>query len=69
MYISLHVKYLLFVPDFNEILIFSTDFRKKKTEIKFHGNPSVEAGRSMGTDRRIDGHDENSRFSKFYEGV
>jgi hypothetical protein len=28
MYIGLHVKYALFLSDFNETLIFSTDFRK-----------------------------------------
>ena len=28
MYIGLHVKYLLFLSDFKEILTFSTDFRK-----------------------------------------
>ena len=28
MYIVLYVKYTLFLPDFKEILIFSTDFRK-----------------------------------------
>ena len=28
MYKSIHVKYLLFLSDFNEIRIFSADFRK-----------------------------------------
>jgi hypothetical protein len=28
MYVSLHVKYPLFLLDFNEIEVFSTDFRK-----------------------------------------
>ena len=28
MYIGLHVKYPLFLPDFNETLIFLTEFRK-----------------------------------------
>jgi hypothetical protein len=28
MYISLHVKYLLFLSDFKDIWIFSKDFRK-----------------------------------------
>jgi len=32
MYIGLHVGYLLFLSDFNETLIFSTDFRKKNTQ-------------------------------------
>jgi len=28
MYVGVHVKYALFLSDFNETLIFSTDFRK-----------------------------------------
>jgi hypothetical protein len=34
----LHVKYSLFLTDFNESSIFSTDFRKN-SDIKFHKNP------------------------------
>ena len=36
---GLHVKYPLFLSDFNETWIFLTDF-EKYTNIKFHGNPS-----------------------------
>ena len=36
MYIGRHVKYLLFLSDFNETLIFSTDFWKI---LKFNENP------------------------------
>jgi hypothetical protein len=39
MYISLHVKYPLFFPDFNESWIFLTDFKKKYANTKFHENP------------------------------
>jgi hypothetical protein len=39
MCIALHAKYPLFLSDFNENLIFSTDFRKY-SEIKFSENPS-----------------------------
>jgi len=62
MYISLHAKYPLFLRDFGETWIFSTDFRKKYSNIKFHEKsvqwePSCSCGR---THR----HDEaNNRFS------
>jgi len=39
MFTGLHAKYTLFLSDFNETYIFSTDFRKK-SNIKFHENPS-----------------------------
>jgi hypothetical protein len=40
MYISIHVKYRLFLSDFNEIGIFWADFTNKYSDIKFRGNPS-----------------------------
>ena len=70
MYIDLHVKYPLFLPDFNKNWIFYTDFRKKISKIKVHKNPSngsqvVPCGR---TDGRADRHDEaNSPFAQFGE--
>ena len=39
MYVRIHVKYLLFLSDFNETWIFSTYF-KKYSNINFHENPS-----------------------------
>jgi hypothetical protein len=61
-YSGLHIKYTLFLSDFNETWIFSTYFRKilkNQTSWKsVQGEPSC----SMRTDR----HDEaNSRFSQF----
>ena len=65
MYIGLHVKYPLFLSDFNGTWIFSTDFRKKSSDIKFNENPPngsrvVPCGRTDGqTDKQF-----NSRFTK-----
>jgi hypothetical protein len=45
MYIGHHVKYPLFMSDFNDTLTFSTEFRQKTQDIKFNENPS--------SDRRV----------------
>ena len=62
------VKYPLFLSDFNESSIFSTNFQKKNSKNKFYENPTsgirvVPCGR-----KEWDKHDEaNSRFSQFSE--
>ena len=75
MYIGLHVKYPLFLSDFNEIWIFSIYFEKYKN-IKFHEYPSsVNGVVPWGqTDKQTDGHTyiyiydkANSRFWEFCE--
>ena len=64
MYISLHVQYPLFLSDFNETWIFSTDFRN--IHIKFHETP-YSGGRVVPCGQ-TDWHDEvNSSFSQFCE--
>ena len=40
MYIRIHVKYLLFLSEFNKNLIFFDRFSKNSPNIKFHENPS-----------------------------
>jgi hypothetical protein len=72
MHIALHVKYQLFLSNFDKTLIFSTDFLKKYSNIRFHGNPPsrscfMQAGKQ--TDRQTvgwtDGPDEaNIRFQQ-----
>jgi hypothetical protein len=67
MYMRLHVKYLLFLSDFNETWILSTDFRKI---LKFHENLSsgsrvVPCGQM---DEQMERHDKvNACFLHFYD--
>ena len=50
-----HVKYPLFLCDFNEIWILSTDFRKKSKKYQVSSNPvQWESGCSIRTDVRTD---------------
>jgi len=57
MYVGLHVKYLLFLSDFTEILLFSSYFRKKLEyqillkSVQWEPNCSMRA--DGGTDRQI----------------
>jgi hypothetical protein len=74
MYRGLHVNYLLFLSDFNESWISSTDFQKKKKKTNFTKNCTVEAELFhcylSPFDGQTDGYNEaNSRFSKFCEHV
>jgi hypothetical protein len=69
-YIGLHVKYRLFLSDFNETWIFSTDVRKiLKYQIFMKIHPlGAEPGCSMRTDGPTDRrYEPNSRFSQFCE--
>jgi hypothetical protein len=73
MYIGLHVKYLLFLPDFNKTRIFSTDFRKiLKYKISLKSaqwEPSCSMRTNGRTDRQTDMAKLYNRFSKFCEGA
>jgi hypothetical protein len=65
MYICLHVKYPLCLPDSNETLTFSTEL-KKYSNVKFHENPF--SGSRVIPGGRTDEHDEiNNRISQFCE--
>jgi hypothetical protein len=66
---SLHVKYPLFLLDYNDTRIFSTDFRKI---LKYQNDKirPVESSCSMRMDGQTDTHDDgNSRFSQFWESA
>ena len=62
--IGLHVKYPVFLPDFNEIQILSTDFRKIISNINLHAVRTE----LVHEDGQTDGYGEaNGRFSQFCE--
>jgi hypothetical protein len=66
--IGLHVKYPLFLSDFNETWIFSIDFWKILKNLMLWKSFQLEPSSSMRTDGRIERHGEaNSRFSQFFE--
>ena len=72
MYIGFHVKYPLFLSDFNETGIFSTDFEKTQRSNFMKIRPmEAELFNADGwTDGRTDRNDENnSRFSQFCESA
>jgi hypothetical protein len=63
LYICLHVKYPLFLSDFNETSIFSKDF-EKYSNIKFHENP-CSGSRAVPRDRtdgRLEGQTDMKRL-------
>ena len=59
-YTALYVNFPLFWSDFKESLIFSTDFSKKYSNIKFHANPS--SGRRTVACRRTDGRTDMTKL-------
>jgi hypothetical protein len=69
-YIYLYFKNPLSLSDFNENLIFSTDFREMlKYKISWK-SVQREPSYSVGTVGRIDKHEEaNSSFTQFCEGA
>jgi len=48
LYICIYVKYPIFFSDLNQIFIFSTDLRKKKTKTPSTGGPVVPCGQING---------------------
>jgi hypothetical protein len=69
-YNALHVKCPLFLSDFNEIWVFSTEFRKMlKYQISWKSvqwEPSCSGGqKGRQTDRQTGRHEDNDRFSHF----
>ena len=63
MYIDLHVKYQLFLSDFNETWLFRTVFRKILRYKIWRNSVQWEPSCSV----RTDGHEANSRSSQFCE--
>jgi hypothetical protein len=57
-YLDLHVKYPVFLPDFNQVRIFSTHFHKSP-QYQLHGNPFI----AIRADAcgHTDGHSEGNR--------
>ena len=62
---SLHVKYLLFLSDFNQTWIFSTDLKKKLRHQISWISVQWEPICSVRMDRQTDGHNKGSTFSNF----
>jgi hypothetical protein len=67
MYIDIHVKYPIFLSDFNKTRIFSIDFRKNiQMSNLLKMNPV--GSEFFHVDRRTDRHQvANSRFSQFHK--